>query len=354
MDDLISIIVPVYNVEKYLGKCVQSIVDQTYTNLEIILVDDGSPDNCPQMCDEWAKKDNRIKVIHKENGGVSSARNMGLDIAKGKYVNFIDSDDFVSCDLIKMLYSNISQNDDLVICCMTSNTTQLQECKNDIKIYEYTSEYIINETTDRKLNKNIDVHKIDGTKVNLTSPWGKLYNLNAILKSNIRFPIGVLYSEDWIFNLIYLSKISRVIILDWYGYFYYKNNDSITSSLEDNRNSEKFIQSQLEIEKILKNMEKDIPSLINNKHNRKINDCLNKLFSLNGKSNLEKKKEVKILAINLENELNSDDEGSYFAHHKFGIIIRDKIFKYTKEHKYNRLLWVLNFYFWVNKMLKTI
>ena len=88
--DLISVIVPVYKVEKYLNKCVQSIVNQTYKNLEIILVDDGSPDNCPQMCDEWAKKDSRIKVIHKENGGVSSARNAGLDNSFGDYIGFID------------------------------------------------------------------------------------------------------------------------------------------------------------------------------------------------------------------------------------------------------------------------
>ncbi len=92
---LISVIVPVYKVEKYLDKCVQSIVDQTYKNLEIILVDDGSPDNCPLMCDEWAKKDSRIKVIHKENGGASTARNCGLDIAKGDYFGFVDSDDFI-------------------------------------------------------------------------------------------------------------------------------------------------------------------------------------------------------------------------------------------------------------------
>ncbi|MCH5320896.1 MAG: glycosyltransferase, partial [Eubacterium sp.] len=91
----VSIIVPVYNVEKYLNRCVESIVKQTYTNLEIILVDDGSPDNCPAMCDAWAERDSRIKVIHKENGGVSSARNIGIDNADGDYISFVDSDDYV-------------------------------------------------------------------------------------------------------------------------------------------------------------------------------------------------------------------------------------------------------------------
>ena len=93
LDRLMSVIISVYKVEDYLDKCVNSIVNQTYKNLEIILVDDGSPDNCPAMCDEWAKKDKRIKVIHKQNGGLSSARNAGLDICTGDYIMFVDSDD---------------------------------------------------------------------------------------------------------------------------------------------------------------------------------------------------------------------------------------------------------------------
>lgn len=92
---LVSIIVPIYKVQEYLNECIESIVNQTYKNIELILVDDGSPDKCPQMCDEWAGKDNRIRVIHKENGGLSSARNAGLDIIKGEYVAFVDSDDFI-------------------------------------------------------------------------------------------------------------------------------------------------------------------------------------------------------------------------------------------------------------------
>ena len=94
-NEKISIIIPVYNVEKYIDKCIDSIVNQTYQNLEIILVDDGSPDNCPKMCDEWAKKDDRIKVIHKANGGVSSARNVGIEQAQVEYICFVDSDDYI-------------------------------------------------------------------------------------------------------------------------------------------------------------------------------------------------------------------------------------------------------------------
>ena len=103
MNPLISVIVPVYKVEKYLNKCVQSIVNQTYKNLEIILVDDGSPDNCPEMCDEWAKKDSRIKVIHQENAGLAEARNSGISVATGEFFMFIDSDDYAEPDMIELL-----------------------------------------------------------------------------------------------------------------------------------------------------------------------------------------------------------------------------------------------------------
>ncbi len=106
-EPLISVIVPVYKVEQYLDRCVQSIVDQTYKNLEIILVDDGSPDNCPAMCDAWAEKDSRIRVIHKENGGAASARNKGLDLHRGAYVTFVDADDWIDPQMIAILAENI-------------------------------------------------------------------------------------------------------------------------------------------------------------------------------------------------------------------------------------------------------
>lgn len=109
MADKISVIVPVYKTEEYLDKCVKSIINQTYKNLEIILVDDGSPDNCPKMCDDWANKDSRIKVIHKTNGGLSSARNAGIEAAAGNYLMFTDSDDFLEDDMIEFLYNLIKK-----------------------------------------------------------------------------------------------------------------------------------------------------------------------------------------------------------------------------------------------------
>ena len=117
MKPLVSIIVPIYNVEPYLKKCIDSIINQTLTNIEIILVNDGSTDNCGKIIDEYAKKDNRIIALHKENGGQASARNMGLDIASGKYIGFVDSDDLIDKEMYKVLYDEAEKNiADLVIC----------------------------------------------------------------------------------------------------------------------------------------------------------------------------------------------------------------------------------------------
>ena len=103
MSKMITLIIPIYNVEAYLDECIQSVVGQTYENLEIILVDDGSEDKCPEMCDEWAKKDDRITVIHQENKGLSAARNAGIDIARGEYVYFVDSDNYIDKNCAKLL-----------------------------------------------------------------------------------------------------------------------------------------------------------------------------------------------------------------------------------------------------------
>ena len=114
---LISVIVPIYKVEEYLDRCVESLINQTYKNLEIILVDDGSPDNCPQMCEAWAQKDSRIKVVHKENGGLSDARNAGFEVATGDIISFIDSDDWIEPEMFETMLSQMEKDDSDIVSC---------------------------------------------------------------------------------------------------------------------------------------------------------------------------------------------------------------------------------------------
>ena len=136
---LISIIIPVYKVEKYLEKCIKSVLDQTYKNLQIILVDDGSPDNCGNICDNYAKIDNRIEVIHKANGGLSEARNVGLKVARGEYIGFVDSDDYVSNEMFENLYNTLISNDvDVSICnfyTVINNKNIIKNADNGVEIY---------------------------------------------------------------------------------------------------------------------------------------------------------------------------------------------------------------------------
>ena len=136
-EDLISVIVPVYNVENYLRECLDSIVAQTYRNIEVILVDDGSKDSSGKICDEYADKDNRIKVIHKENGGVSAARNTGLDIAKGEWISYVDSDDYIESTMIETLICLAKKNDVELAMCSFKDISECENVtqENDIRIF---------------------------------------------------------------------------------------------------------------------------------------------------------------------------------------------------------------------------
>lgn len=217
-NELISVIVPVYNVEKYLDKCIQSIVSQTYKNLEIILVDDGSPDSCPQMCDNWASADSRIKVIHKQNGGLSSARNAALDIANGDYLLFIDSDDFAEPDMIEFLHSLITTgNYDVARCgafiddLINNQSSQIGDGERFIPSF------------DDSINDLMNGGNLSGVV------WNKLYKTNAV--KNIRFDPADGCSEDIMYNFRVLSQTDRAIFCDEPKYHYVVRNDSITNSV---------------------------------------------------------------------------------------------------------------------------
>lgn len=206
---LISVIVPVYKVEKYIHKCVESILVQTLTDFELLLVDDGSPDNCGEICDEYAKKDNRVIVIHKENGGLSEARNVAIDRAKGEYLTFIDSDDYVSDNHLETMYTALKKTDsDIAL----ANITSFDDEGYDESLYKPTNEM--------KTLVSKDVF----TTINRPNACAKLYKKS--IYSDIRFPVGRLYEDVFIWHDV-LAKVSRIVLTGTNSYFYYYRNDSI-------------------------------------------------------------------------------------------------------------------------------
>lgn len=261
---LISIIIPVYKVEKYLEKCIQSVINQTYENLQIILVDDGSPDNCGKICDEYAKKDHRIEVIHKSNGGLSDARNKGLEIAKGEYIGFVDSDDYIEADMYEVLYNLLKQyNADVSICNFYTVSQGKISIKNaDNGINEYNRIEILKEIL---LDKNIQSYA-----------WNKLYKKE--LFDEIKYPIGKKY-EDIGTTFYLLEKCNKVVVTGKSEYYYINRQDSIVNNVTETTITDyielimqryDYIEENIKelssynkdyLKRILKTAEKDIKSL---------------------------------------------------------------------------------------------
>lgn len=196
----ITVIVPVYNTEKYLRRCVDSILAQTFTDFELLLIDDGSTDGSSAICDEYAKKDSRVRVFHKENGGVSSARNLGLDKAYGEWISFVDSDDWIDVLFLSSL---------------------IQRANNSELVLELTNTKVI-----KNIYQNRDIGVLmESVEVLLrwTTPWGKLFNGDLLRKCKIRFDLNVHSGEDTMFVLEYLAQIERVSVSDEICYKYTEN-----------------------------------------------------------------------------------------------------------------------------------
>ena len=221
---LISVIVPVYNVEKYLDACVNSIVNQTYKELEIILVDDGSPDHSPEICDKWAKKDRRIKVIHQPNGGVSSARNAGLDSAKGDYIAFVDGDDYIDLDMYEILLREIVENGaDAARCAI------IRESANGYKEEWGNADSPLKCVDHEQLC--CDIGNANG--ILPVSPCNKLFKKKCI--AGVRFNTSFKYAEDVLFNFEVAQNIETMIYHDVCRYHYVNNSDS-ASHMKFNEN----------------------------------------------------------------------------------------------------------------------
>ena len=213
MQDKVSVIIPIYKVEGYLDRCVTSIVNQTYKNLEIILVDDGSPDNCPKMCDEWAKKDERIIVIHKENGGLSDARNAGLEICTGEYVTFVDSDDLISENFVSTLL-NISKSTcaEIVSCGLQRFFDKIEVKTEQEQVKLYNKQESLLGTFKESANEFI-------------VSCAKLYK--AEIFKDLRYIKGKIHEDEFIIHRVF-DKITTFAVTNQKLYYYYENPESIT------------------------------------------------------------------------------------------------------------------------------
>lgn len=220
-EQLISVIVPVYKVEPYLDQCVASIVNQTYQDLEIILVDDGSPDNCPAMCDTWAKRDCRIKVIHKENGGLSDARNAGLKIASGAYIALIDSDDIMDVNMLTQLYQALEENN-----------ADIAEC-DYVKFENGQPDFSDGSVSITVLNSEDALRELLLERIFRYTAWNKLYRKEVF--SQLQFEVGKLH-EDVFFTYQAFGVANRIVKLDAALYGYRQRSGSIMGSAFSLRN----------------------------------------------------------------------------------------------------------------------
>ena len=222
----VSIIVPIYNVERYLDRCMQTLLGQTMTDIEIILVDDGSPDRCPQMCDEYAKKDPRVKVVHKQNGGLGYARNSGLDVATGEYVAFVDSDDFTSVEAYETLYKVAKEQDaDIVYAGFTMQDSDGTESGCFMLNHVWEGKEIISFLKSMIFDTKPDIDTI------WMSVWNGLYKRDLIEQHKIRFfSEREFLSEDILFHLMLVPLCRKIVCIPKTFYHYCYNGTSLTHS----------------------------------------------------------------------------------------------------------------------------
>lgn len=217
----ISIIVPVYNVEAYLPKCIDSILAQTFRDFELILVDDGSPDNCPALCDAAAERDERIRVIHQKNGGLSAARNAGLDIARGEWIGFVDSDDYIASEMYETLYHAVQEyGAELAVCeylFVDEQGNPKMPLTQDPKTFVYSREQAIG--------------KIASTAFHIAPT--KLYQRSIF--SELRFPVGRLNEDSFVAPAV-LEQTSKVVYLQNQFYYYFQRTGSIMYKQKTLRN----------------------------------------------------------------------------------------------------------------------
>ena len=209
---MISVIVPVYNTEKYLHRCIDSILAQTYTDFELLLIDDGSTDSSGAICDEYALRDSRVRVFHKENGGVSSARNLGLDNAQGEWITFVDSDDWIACNALDVMLDN--KEEDLIITSFTS--------ERNLFYAQFESGCFVGSSINKCLSKYFG-------HISFTVIWGKLYKRHIIVDNKLIFDNSIHTGEDTLFLYSYIAEINSINIKSIGVYHYCDSTQGLSA-----------------------------------------------------------------------------------------------------------------------------
>ena len=326
-NELVSIVVPAYNVEKYIKKCVESIINQTYKNIEIILVDDGSTDKTGEICDYFNKKDDRIKVIHKENGGLSDARNCGIDVAKGKYILLIDSDDYVDLEIVEFLYNDLKNNNADISTCLPQKFKE-GNCEN-LKDNSKNINNVLN--TENALE---DLFYLKNLTV---SAWGKLYK--SELFKDIKYPKGKLYEDlPTTYRLFAKSKIISTNTKKMYYYLIRKGSIMNSKFNEKRMDSLYFTKDQT---KYIKN---NFPNILNSAINQEFMEAVGiaKEIPLNKKYSKERKEIIKVFKkyrINIINDKKAPIKNKIYAIFSLFNIIGIKIlvmfYKFLKKRNFN-------------------
>lgn len=234
----ISFIVPVYKMEKYIHQCVQSILKQTFKDFELILVDDGSPDTCPEICDEYAAKDNRVKVIHKKNAGVSAARNSGIELAQGEWAYFVDSDDWIQENAAEILYNDaVKTGAD----CVMSDCVVCYDNGKKVRLHQFSKAFYTEKRKDiESIQKYILCHKFSphyhpNTNNGYAAPWGKFVKMSIIKDNNIQFdPYAKGIFDDGVYSLYLLEHVNKFYYNDQHTYNYRVVGSSLTHSFKKN------------------------------------------------------------------------------------------------------------------------